>query len=285
MQLLTLASISRLLFKESESDSFPIWLVIVGAVIIYFYIKDKKKQEKKKFKDRRNNERSSYKEKNQSKKSDYWKDVLSESNVSQDYSSLQTYHPLYTWKRLDNAINESRPLKDNYQVLARLIKEKRITCLYHFTDMVNVDSIRRNGGLYSWKSCQRKGIYIPSPGSDNLSRNLDDRKNLGDYVRLSYNPRQPMLYVAHNEGRINTPVILKIDPVVMLWRSTLFSNINAAANAALIGPDVNDFLAVKTYIALSNDWTTQEEKGFFQAEVLVKSHIPLEYITFPSKWW
>jgi len=284
--LLTLYSVSHLfLMKESGSDDFPYWLVIVGAIILYFVFKDKEERKENEKKKTKSKEDSYYKEKKSNKKSAYWNDVLSDSGISHDYSSRYSYRTPYTWTRLDNAYLENVPLKDDYNFLIQLIKERRITCLYHFTDEINVGSIRRNGGLYSWKSCQYRGIYIPRPGSDDLSKSLDDRKNLGDYVRLSFNPRQPMLYVAQRDGRINKPVILKIDPVVMLWKTTLFSNINAAANAAHIGPASTDFMEIKTYIALSEDWTTEEEKRYFQAEVLVKSHIPLEYITFPSLRW
>lgn len=286
MFLSTLNSItSMFLIKESGSNDFPYWLVIVGAIVLYFVVKDKEQRKENEKKKTRYKEDSSYREKTANKKSDYWNNVLTDSGVSNDYSSIFSYQRPDVWKRLDNAYLENIPLKDDYKFLIQLIKEKRITCLYHFTDEINIRSIQRNGGLYSWKSCERRGIYIPRPGSDHLSKSLDDRKNLGDYVRLSFNPKQPMLYVAQREGRINKPVILKIDPVVMLWKTTLFSNINAAANAAHIGPDSTDFMEVRTNFALSEDWTTEEEKRYFQAEVLVKSHIPLEYITFPSFRW
>ena len=60
---------------------------------------------------------------------------------------------------------------------------------------------------------------------------LDERKGLGDFVRLSFTPRHPMMYVALREGRLSDPVILEISLGVVLIPGTLFSDRNAAANA------------------------------------------------------
>ncbi|MCS2764970.1 hypothetical protein NXV33_06415 [Bacteroides thetaiotaomicron] len=41
----------------------------------------------------------------------------------------------------------------------------------------------------SWSYCEKHKIDIPNPGGGNLSRNLDEMRNLQDYVRLSLHNR------------------------------------------------------------------------------------------------
>ena len=143
-----------------------------------------------------------------------------------------------------------------------------------------MDSIIKYGGLFSRKSCLERGITIACPGGNSLSRTLDNRKNLTDYIHLAFNKKQPMLYVAKDEGRIHKASILKIDTSVIYWDSTLFSDRNATSNEARIGGTINDFRCINFRIACGSTWHTTGEKSAFQAEVLVRSHIPLEYISF-----
>ena len=168
--------------------------------------------------------------------------------------------------------------KNNWEIFKEIVNQNNINCLYHFTDRANIPSIKRRGGLYSWYTCEQKSIEIPIPGGSLLSRNLDLRYNLHDYVRLSFNKRQPMLYVAKRDGRINNPVFLEISPEVVYWEETLFSDENATANSAIIGCGLDDFERINFSFAKSGQWQDEQEKKLIQAEVLVKSHIPLSFI-------
>ena len=172
--------------------------------------------------------------------------------------------------------------KSNWQEFEQVLNENRITKLYHFTDRDNLESIIKNGGLYSWMDCERKGIKINKPGGSPVSRQLDSGRNLEDYVRVSFTTQHPMMYVAMKDGRISNPVILEIDPEVIYWNETLYANLNAAKHTIkpIIGPTLSDFkqihfqsVKVRTHFDLP-----EEEQPYFQAEVLVKNFIPLEYI-------
>lgn len=136
--------------------------------------------------------------------------------------------------------------------------------LYHFTDPRNIPSIKKYG-LLSWYELNKKNIYH-IPASNSLSRNLDIRRNLQDYVRLSLNKNHPMFARAINEGRVKNLVWLKIDPIVMNFPDTLFSNDNATSNRAVI----------------NNNKDTALKSKSSQAEVLVKKRIDPKYIIFPS---
>ena len=172
--------------------------------------------------------------------------------------------------------------KSNWQEFKAVLDKHGITKLYHFTDRDNLESIIKNGGLYSWMDCDRKGIKISKPGGSSASRQLDCSRDLEDYVRVSFTTQHPMMYVAMKDGRISNPVILEIDPEVIYWNESLYANLNAARYTIKpnIGPTISDFKQIhfqsvktRTHFDLP-----EEEQPYFQAEVLVKNFIPLEYI-------
>ena len=139
------------------------------------------------------------------------------------------------------------------------------TCLYHFTDPRNLPSIRKYG-LLSWKRLLSRRIDH-YPASNALSRELDDRHNLGDYVRLCVRREHPMASRAVFERRIIDFVWLEVNIAVIRWGSTRFSNDNAASNRALVNSDPK----------------TAMESSSNQAEVLVCGGLGVRWITFPSE--
>ena len=171
--------------------------------------------------------------------------------------------------------------KQNWQEVEQVLKEARITKLYHFTDFDNLESIIQNGGLYSWADCRDKGIKIPKPGSSGPSRSLDERDHLEHYVRLSFAEDHPMKFVAMNEGRISNPVVLEIDIEAALWKDSLYADRNATRSGAIVGGDFANLMTVR--FGLFNRMMkyydmSDEAKMHYQAEVLVKNFIPLKYI-------
>lgn len=170
--------------------------------------------------------------------------------------------------------------KKNYDEFKKLIEQHHITTLYHFTDRENLESIIKNGGLYSWADCEQKGISISKPGGSMDSRNLDRRDNLQNFVRVSFVREHPMMYVAMNDGRISNPVVLEIDPEVIYWQDSLYADRNATKNGALVGSSIDDFsqLHFNSFKAKKHFDLDADEQKFYQAEVLVKNHIPLQFI-------
>ena len=171
--------------------------------------------------------------------------------------------------------------KRNWQEYLQVLKDGRITKLYHFTDRDNLESIIKHGGLYSWADCEDKGIKIAKPGGGDLSRSLDQRDGLQYYARLSFVSDHPMMFVAMNEGRISNPVVLEIDLEAALWEDTLYADRNMTKNGANVGGTLDDLKAIhfglfwgRRYFDMSD-----EAKMYYKAEVLVKNFIPLKYIT------
>ena len=172
-------------------------------------------------------------------------------------------------------------LKDNYQEYKEILERQGIKKLYHFTDRDNLESIIRNGGLYSWADCEKKSIDIKKPGGSGVSRQLDKRDGLQNYVRVSFTKQHPMMFVAMGDGRISNPVVLEIDPQVIWWKGTRYADRNATKTGANVGEGLSDFNAIHFNSVKANKHfdLDEDEQPFYQAEVLVKNHIPLEYIT------
>lgn len=172
--------------------------------------------------------------------------------------------------------------KANWEEFKNVLDQNHITKLYHFTDLDNLESIIKNGGLYSWADCEEKGITIAKPGGGDLSRSLDKRDGLQHYVRVSFAHDHPMMYVAMNDDRISNPVVLEIDIEAAFWKDSLYADRNATRNGANVGGTLDDLKAVRfglfnrpmRYFDMGD-----EGKMHYQAEVLVKNFIPLKYIT------
>lgn len=170
--------------------------------------------------------------------------------------------------------------RSDYYLFKKILDKFQIKKFYHFTDRSNIESIIKNGGLYSWGDCLKNGIYISRPGGSDLSRSLDEKQNLQDYVRISICKRHPMMFYAMNEGRITNPVILEIDTDVLFQEGNIFSNKNAVKTDACKGTDFSYFQNIhfKTALRKSQFDIEEEEKDYYQAEILIKHHIPLHYI-------
>ena len=171
--------------------------------------------------------------------------------------------------------------KSNWLEYLQVLENNGITKLYHFTDRDNLESIIKNGGLYSWADCEEKGIVITKPGGSQQSRSLDIRDGLQHYVRLCFTKQHPMMYVAMKEERISNPIILEIDPVVVSWADSLYADRNATKNGAKVGGRLEDFKKIhfQSVKAKKHFDLPEEEQMFYQAEILVKNFIPLKCIT------
>lgn len=161
-----------------------------------------------------------------------------------------------------------------------VLENNNIHKLYHFTDRDNLESIINNGGLYSWQDCLDKNIKINRPGGSDVSHSLDKRDNLQDYVRLSYTRRHPMMYAAMQDGRLSNPVILEISTDILKDGQCIFSDRNAVKNGAIKGKDIDNLKSThfSTVLAKSVFDIPEEEREYYQAEVLVKNYIPIKYI-------
>ncbi len=173
-----------------------------------------------------------------------------------------------------NKIREKRSIEE----CIKLLEIKGIKYFYHFTDKKNIKSIKDNRGLYSWCECGKKGIKIINQGGNELSRNLDVNKGLQDYVRLSLYENLPMKHILQRRNKKFEPINIMIKKEVLYIKDTLISDKNATDNNAIIGSVKNCIDNIRFDIINNGKWKNEIEKQFIQAEVLIKNHIPLEYI-------
>lgn len=181
-------------------------------------------------------------------------------------------------ERIEQEEKERREkFKNDAQEILQYYEQNGITEFYHYTDSRNINSIIQNNGLFSLNEMNRKNIEYKQ-GSETWE--------MPDYVRMSYTKNHPLMYVSEKAGRIQIARILNVNKTIATLRKTRFSNVNAARTSTFptvkIGDDLN-FIRnnVKLNIVKQRNHfnLTPEEKPYYQAEILVKEHVPLEYIT------
>lgn len=174
--------------------------------------------------------------------------------------------------------------KENYEEFRRVLEDNKIDCFYHFTERSNLDNIKKGGGLFSWNFLKKNNIDSIFGGNE-LSHQLDRGLGLEDYVRLSFCEKHPMMFVAVNEGRIQDPVILEIDIEVAFLKGTLFSDMNANKTGHKRGGGIEDLKNVK-FDVVKKIYGNLEvlDKAYYQAEILVKTKIPIGYIRNINKF-
>ncbi len=158
--------------------------------------------------------------------------------------------------------------------------------LYHFTAIDNLPSIRKLGGLFSWRYMRDQELIIPKPGGNDFSRRLDVNSRFGDlsdYVRLSFCRDHPMANRLRREGyRL---VLLKIDTSIVNETSYI-ANKNAADSTVSIIPAIDffekiDFMDFLDFDSIHHSGPIEYGGHMYkahQAEVLIKRHVPLEFI-------
>lgn len=170
--------------------------------------------------------------------------------------------------------------------IEQIFKNNHIDTLYHFTDRSNLESIVRNGGIFSWGDCLKKCIHVNAPGGSDLSHDLDRKEGLEDYVRVSFCHYHPMMYFALNEKRIKDPIILEIDTDLAYLDGVIFSDRNAVKNNAQKGESII-FLNNVHFDTVKQKHlydVPEEDRDFYQAELLIPHFIPLQYIKNLDKY-
>lgn len=175
--------------------------------------------------------------------------------------------------------------KPNWQEFAQVLKENGIISLYHFTDKANIRAIKSAGGLYSWSYLEKEDIFVSSPGSGPKARLAALQFGLSDFISLSFIKDHPMKHVALKEGRISDPVTLEISIEVIFWEHTEFSTMNAADGKTSKGKSIDILRKCKFELFNKKYFDLEEDdKKYHQAEVLVKTWVPLEFINNIKKF-
>ena len=172
--------------------------------------------------------------------------------------------------------------RTDWKQVKQVLVENRVKHLYHFTDRVNIPSIKKNGGLISWNYSNREGIDILRPGSGWDARVEARRYGLSNYISLSFCEDHPMKFKAKQEGRIQDPVLLKISLDVCFFNLTMFTDMNAADSRSSRKNNLEFISNLRFDLFPENYFLIKDMGGheykYYQAEILVDTILPIEYI-------
>lgn len=204
---------------------------------------------------------------------------ISTSNSDEIYNAEnKQLHTIKNIHFLDPRQYDLSEIKPDADLITRYLNNNSQKHLYHFTHRDNLGQIKEMGGLYSWVQLEKMGKPCRHPGGNLLSRELDIKNEVADYVHLSFSHDHPMSY------RKEDIVVLYIHPIVCLLPDTLFCNMNATDKNHIKGASYRDLVNINLWTPkmgyLNSGTRLFKEK---QAEVLVKSHIPIDYIVNINK--
>ena len=164
-----------------------------------------------------------------------------------------------------------------------IIQKYCVNYIWHFTDRSNLESIKRCGGLLSYRELVSKGIAIASPGGNDWSHDADEIKGVDEYVHLCFCRSHPMLHIAQEDGRITNPIWLQIDKDVMLGPGVRFTpDVSNKAGVPVL--DHGDAKAAIDFEVIYKrlDWSVPEIQQRRQlaekSEILVPTKVPLNRI-------
>jgi len=174
---------------------------------------------------------------------------------------------------LKNIITEkSEPIsKIDEQKIKQYLIDNGIEYFYHFTERENIENIKKNGGICSLKYCLLHAIEVSTKGDMTVLRDTDAWYDLEDYARLSFCEKHPLIRKRQEAGADLVMLKVKID---IAWRfGTLFSDRDRQ------GESIEDLKMVKLdAVRKSNLEEWDPDYTYNQAEVMVKSIVPIDYI-------
>lgn len=164
-----------------------------------------------------------------------------------------------------------------------ILQRYKFDYIWHFTDKSNLDLIQQHNGLLSWRELQRRGIAVPTPGGNQWSHDADKVSGVDDYVHLAFLDDHPMLYCAKQDGRITTPIWLKINSSVLLGDGVRFSSdvSNKVGVQTLIPTEAAekiDFEVLFTRTDWNDPEIQQRRRTALKSEILVPRIVPLNMI-------
>lgn len=167
--------------------------------------------------------------------------------------------------------------KSDKTIIRDYLRDNGITCFYHFTEVENIANIKKYGGLFSQRQCLVNSIPIKTIGDMRHLREKDASFYLEDYVRLSFCKFHPLIKYREKEGANLVILLIKLD--VAWFNDTLFSDMDAAMDEHHHGGNIDDLRMVDIDAISKTDLPANHvlySKN--QAEVMVRSMIPIDYI-------
>lgn len=164
-----------------------------------------------------------------------------------------------------------------------ILAKYKIDAVWHFTDRSNLESITRHRGILSLGELERRGIEIPRPGGNEWSHDADKMNGVHDYVHLAFVRDHPMLYRARQDGRIQSPVWLKIKSSILLLNGVRFCDEVSNKSGSVIfdseeAKERIDFEVLFTRMDWRNPEINMRRQTAVKAEILIPKFVPIENI-------
>jgi hypothetical protein len=166
--------------------------------------------------------------------------------------------------------------------LISLVKSKNPQCLFHFTDLRNLDSIKQHGLLSADQLAQR-GINPRAPGGNDWSVDADQLKGMHQFVHLCFWDEHPMEWRARQDNHIGETRFLRIDPEILRTVGVKVTDdvSNKSGVEAMTLEDGVPTLDLEV-IFERTDWKNAEVKERLNAsrkyEILIPDGVPLSMI-------
>lgn len=174
--------------------------------------------------------------------------------------------------------DETNKTKSDFLEIKAALSAYNITSFYHITSGKNLCSIQEHKGLLSRAELKRRSIENVTYVSNRESQETDSDCGSDVFVRLALHPNQPMFYQAESDRKEHELVVLEIDTEVAIFGTTLFSDENANASYAMMGPTSADFSKIRFDLFQRGYWDGGSEKRSWQAEILVLNSVPSSLI-------
>lgn len=152
---------------------------------------------------------------------------------------------------------------------------------YHFTDIRNLESIKRDG-LLSMREIRARRMSVVT-GGNQWSLDADLSKGMDGFVHLCFFDEHPMEYLAKKDRRIGYSKFLEINPCVLRSQGVLISkDVSNKANASF---DDAEQVIPNLDTSVIFDWMNWKDKEIQERrraakkyEVLIPRMIPVNLI-------
>lgn len=167
--------------------------------------------------------------------------------------------------------------KQDRNRIREYLRENGVKWFYHFTERGKLSSIKKEGGLLSYRQCLIRGIVMPKTQDMSKSRDIDAAFNLEDFVRVSFCRYLPKIEERKKEDK--DLVLLRISTEVAELENTLFTDMEATQYNHKHGPTFEDLQKVNIAATQKSYCDTDDPDYWqYQSEVMIKGMIPIKYI-------
>lgn len=162
----------------------------------------------------------------------------------------------------------------------RLVRGSAVIRLfYHFTDLQNVDSIKRHG-LLSMRELRNRGLAV-TPGGNDWSLEADQACGMDAYVHLCFRRNHSMEYKARKAGRQMR--FIEVDPAVIEIPGVMVSDDVANQSGVIPRPaaemlDELDLEVIYSRTRWADPLIQARLRQVERYEVLVPDHVPVDLI-------